>query len=355
LAGIGSSVYAAIVFFIALIEVASGSNLMATQLFFGYDSYRFYNHVQTVALPLAALLALGGISARARAVGWLALILGFALLLLSTGRATSLGLIAGCAVTLLLFRRSALRYVAAMVAGAAAGALAYGSLMYALPWALKLPPPAALLDDVAGTGSYKARLFLWRLAVDYIRESPWLGIGPMHYAHRVNVEGAHPHNVYLQVAAEWGVPMLLLVLAVSLWALWRFSQRIRACGDAAEQSMGIGLFAGCVAVAVDGFFSGNFVMPVSQMWIAFLIGLSIAWCRSQAPKTIEVTTGLKPPPSWYRAGRVAIAAALVGSQLWLFYNVYPEAAHLSEHLDHVQNDLAPNPRTNPRFWSHGWF
>lgn len=132
-------------------------------------------------------------------------------------------------------------------------------------------------------------------------------------------------------------------------------QCIVACRDAGSRTVGIGLFTACVAVAVDGFFSGNFVMPISQMWIAFLFGWSIAWCRSQQPVGVEAQGAVQksgPVRTWAWRG---LALAALASQVWLIADVYPEATHLSEHLEHVQKELAPNPRTNPRFWSHGWF
>ena len=33
--------------------------------------------------------------------------------------------------------------------------------------------------------------------------NPLLGLGPAHFAYAYNGEGAHPHNFWLQLAAEW--------------------------------------------------------------------------------------------------------------------------------------------------------
>ena len=75
--------------------------------------------------------------------------------------------------------------------------------------------------------------------------------------------------------------MLLLVVGAGLPALRRFALAVRQCPDARQRDCGIGLFLACVAIAVDGLFSGNFVMPVSQVWIAFTFGWAMAWMASQ--------------------------------------------------------------------------
>ena len=45
------------------------------------------------------------------------------------------------------------------------------------------------------------------------QNSPWHGVGPMHYAAEVKGKAAHPHNIYLQMLAELGGPAVLLGLA----------------------------------------------------------------------------------------------------------------------------------------------
>lgn len=350
----GASLYALSVFGIAAAAIAGGSQLIAGALFFGYDNYRFYNHVQTVSLPLLAIVCCAPwLDRRWRVMAGGGLVMGFAVLLLGVGRATSLGFIAGSALSLLLLRRAALPFVTCLTAGAVLGAMAYALLTIALP-AWFGTPTVVTLHQLSSTASYDARQFVWQLALGDIRESPWLGIGPMHFAHRVNVEAAHPHNIYLQVAAEWGLPLFALLLATAGWALWRLRMAILACGDARERHAGAGLLATCIAVAVDGIFSGNFVMPVSQMWIVVLAGLCIAWCRAQ---TAASASRLSPPRRLGGAQRLAgvVALAAVASQVWLLADAYPEARSLTAHLQRVQRELAPNPQTNPRFWSHGWF
>ena len=170
----------------------------------------------------------------------------------------------------------------------------------------------------------------------------------MHYAHFPNPKAAHPHNIYLQVAAEWGVPMLVLLLALASRALWRLARTIRGVPDGLARAEGSGLLIAFLAILADGFVSGNFVMPVAQMWIVLCCAWTMAWTRLNGP---PVTTAAPASVWWPRLA----AVALLASQLWLVMDVWPEATHLQAHFAHVRSHLAHGARPSPRFWSDGWF
>jgi O-antigen ligase len=352
---LGAAMYATVVFGIAVWVTASGLPLLHAEMFFGYDSYRFYNHVQTVTLPLLAVAACTpGVDRRLRTVAIYGFALGFALLLLSAGRATMLSLLVAFTATVLIFRGHARRFVAVIARGAAIGGMAFALLAWALPWWMGMSPATGGIGFPSDMSSDHSRFYLWKLAIAYIEESPWFGIGPMHYANRINPKAAHPHNVYLQIAAEWGVPILLLLVGFAVAAFRRLHRSVLTSQDRVDKTVGIGLFAAWVAVAVDAMFSGNFVMPLSQMWIAFLVGCTIAWRRSTVePNEVHVRLGTRAK-SRLAYGVLPTLTILI-SQGWLVANVRTEASDLAAHLEYVRRDLAPNTRTNPRFWSHGWF
>lgn len=266
-----------------------------------------------------------------------------ALLFTAAGRGTLLGAVTGAVIIVALFGRASFTMLRDL-----ATAAALGLLLFALQLLTGIAPEFSEGYCGARLGSVEARLLLWGIAKGYIEQSPWLGIGPMHYAHFHNPEAAHPHNIYLQIAAEWGLPMLLLVLAVASAALYRFALAIRSCSDVRQRDCGIGLFLACVAIAVDGLFSGNFVMPVAQVWIAFTIGWAMAWMRRLDGGNARIVS------SGSRRWRQAAAIGLVAIQLWLVWSVWPEVVRLDQHVDQVM-ERAPNPTMNPRFWSHGWF
>ena len=165
--------------------------------------------------------------------------------------------------------------------------------------------------------------------------------------------GAHPHNFYLQVAYEWGVPAALLLVGVLGFALLRLAQAVHQTTDTTQKNVGMALFAGVLAVCVDGCFSGNFVMPMSQLWIALLFGLALNWLKHQVPHELPH----QPPQSFAPSAaylRYATASGFLLLALMQPSILFPEVLDLNAYLNHVMQDIAPRPIYNPRFWSHGW-
>lgn len=327
--------------------------LLRDHLLPAYSNYRFFNHVQTVTIPLIlAAAAVGPIRVGLRRWAMLALVLEFCLLFFTGGRATMAALGIAAILVAAVFRREAFRWVVRLGFAAALGAALYLLLFNAIPLLLGLPRDffAADVIERSGAGVGSQREYLWSLAWQYIRESPLFGIGPMHYAHRINEEAAHPHNVYLQLAAEWGVPFAVLVLGLAALGWLRLLRAARSCSDPDRRALGISLVAAGVAIAVDGIFSGNFVMPMSQLWIAFAIGLSIAFVRSADTSSLE---GRELAAS--AVARWAIPALCVASQIAIWQGVWPEILDVNARVDKVRAEIVHNSRDNPRIWSHGWF
>lgn len=348
---IGGALYSGLVLVVAGVYLAQSAELELFALFVGYNNYRLFNHVQTAMLPLLAIaVGLRGQQRILRWLGWASLSLGFAFLTFTAGRATVLGLVVGLALSGLLFRRKVLPTLRFLVMGIAIGLVLYGVVFVALPWLTSSSVEAAAARTVAGLESDHSRFMLWKIAIADIARAPWLGIGPMHYSHGFNGKAAHPHNVYLQIAAEWGLPMLLLIAGICVRAIVRMARAIRSCQDAGACNVGIGLFVAIIAIAVDGAFSGNFVMPVSQVWIAVVIGWSMAWTRRHG-KAAVMTNAWRMP----RVAHVCVAVALCASQLWLWASVWPEVRDVDGHLARVNRDLSHGGKPMPRFWSNGWF
>ncbi|WLI88596.1 O-antigen ligase family protein [Massilia sp. R2A-15] len=274
---------------VALLYTAAVSNHIqpGVEIFApGFSNYRFLNHAQTVALPLLVLLCVLVKSRIARCGVFALTAFWWALLFLTTGRGTMIGIAAGCVVALVLRRRHAYGYCKAMVVTACGGLAIYALLFALLPMALGLGP-AGLLGAVAQRTAIdptSARLPLWTRALELIAAHPVLGAGPMHFGHyAIDIQnGAHPHNWILQIGAEWGIPGLLFLCAAigyALRSLLRTAPRI-AAGDAGNQHMLAAWIAIGAAILVDGLVSGLLVMPVSQLWIALYIGCAAGWTLS---------------------------------------------------------------------------
>jgi O-antigen ligase len=315
----------------------------------GYDNHRFFSHVQTAMLPLLVVatnrLIRGGAFAR---LAWAALVLHFALLYFLQGRATGLGLLCAGLICLVLFRRQALKFAVHLSLAALAGAILYLVIFVALPALVGTASEKA--RAVGDLSSFQERVSLWRLAWAYALQDPWFGQGPMHFAHRPNTIGAHPHNIYLQLAAELGLPFVLSLVAWSVWSLWRMASVVRACNDPEQATIGVALFATLVAAAVDGCFSGNFVMPVSQVWIAVALGWAIAWTRMNSPAAPSFDA--RRPLPW---GVLTLSSVTLIAQLWLAWSIAPELVDLGRHMSVTTENASAPVTTAPRFWSNGWF
>jgi O-antigen ligase len=349
-----ASIYSGAIIMMMLLASISKASIQAAELFFGYDNFRFYNHVQTVCLPLLALATASKCcSTQVTRIAWIGLITGFALLMVSAGRATAIGIILSAILSLVFFKLNARTFVWHLLLAAIWGAWLNIMIIFIIPIMINGHPSdfeVQNTQEVRQLLTTSSRYYLWDLSLQYIKQHPWLGIGPMHFAHYPNAKAGHPHNIYLQIAAEWGIPMMLSCILIALRGLQQMLGAIRLCFDKSHQTIGIALFSACVAVMVDGGFSGNFVMPVSQMWIAVLIGLSISWTRSQQASA-EHTTPSKIGIYLTRSFKVL----LLVSQLWLIWSIYPEVIHLHDHLEQVKTQPPQNLPNAPRFWSFGWF
>lgn len=333
--------------------LSADASLLREHLIPGYSNYRFFNHVQTVTIPLLGA-AVSTAPERHGFRRWAAaaLVIEFCLLFFTGGRATVLALVLGTIVVAAVFRRDAIRWITRLGFATILGATLYLILFSLMPTLLGLPRDYFTADAVErSTASVGGpREYLWGLAWQYIKESPLLGIGPMHYAYRVNSEASHPHNIYLQLASEWGLPFAALITALALFGWLRLVQSVKRCDGDDERALGMSLVAACVAIAVDGVFSGNFVMPMSQLWIAFAIGLSIEYVRSKNQLPGLPIDGVKGG----RGGRWLISGLCVVSQLAIWQGVWPEILDVNGHVDKVRAEIVHNVRDNPRIWSHGW-
>jgi O-antigen ligase len=315
---------------------------------FGYSHFRFYNHVQVVVVPLTVAVAAFGMSARWRWVARIGAAASLALLFHSFSRAAVLAMAAALVVVIVgslrhraLLGRSGRRWVLEAVGAAALGA----ALVVLLASLQSTGPGPAFNPQITGSRdeSNLERLSVLRFALGQWAEAPLWGVGPMHLAGMRGMIAAHPHNAWLQVAAEWGTLALLGVAAAASVAARRL-WRTLATAPQEHSAWGLVLLATGVAVGVDGLFSGNFVMPMSQLWIALLAGAWLAWWRELPGRTAPPAPVLGRP----------VVAAMLAVQVWLVLSIAPEARQLSAHLQALEQRY-PNTVVNPRFWSHGWF
>lgn len=311
----------------------------------GLANPRFVGQLLCLSLPLLPLVrarcASRGASFALAATG----VICWAAVIGSGSRTAWLALLIAATAVALVARGAAARgWLAEQSRWFLGGALLYVFAFMLLPSWLDRPVavPAGRLTE---TGSVLARLQLWNAALDAVWANPLLGVGPMHLAYADHGLGAHPHNFWLQLAAEWGLVVLLA------W-LWFAGRRLRALvpavrdasASAEHASVRVAAFAAFVAWLVATQFDGVMVVPSSQ--IASLIVLALTF--AVAPR--ESAAASVSPPAAVRAATAAICSAAVLCMLSLPFTALGEptsrlAAWRSAH---------PMDVLWPRFWSQGW-
>ncbi|MFG6443046.1 O-antigen ligase family protein [Roseateles sp. LKC17W] len=317
--------------------LAEGAPLNARMLHLGFDNPRFFNHAQTLAVPVLLGWSVAAPGQKRRRVALGVASLHFAWLFMDLARASLLALAVAavwcaCVGATALWRRLAL--------SALLGAGLHLSLFVALPRLLNRNW-AGQFASVQELGSSHSRDLLLSAALEQIQAHPWLGAGPMHFAALAHPKGAHPHNLYLQWAAEFGLPSLLLLLALLLLPLWRASTTLRQTRST-QHGMTAALGAAIVAALVDAGFSGNFVMPVSQVWIALVYGL--LWAE------LPHTTAL----SQRRRASLLPMLPLMTVQLWLAAVTWQQWQYDPPRISDLSPVTTADQKPRPRFWQQGW-
>lgn len=340
--------YVVIQALIYLISLSEGVQPSSWSLAFGYDNPRFLNHVQAIAVPLLVGMAnIDDLDRRWKAIAWLAAVVHLALAFATFGRSTLVALLLASAFALILLRQAGRQFGLRLLLVMAVGAVANLILFIALPSLLganQAINPALVSEPT----SDHSRMYLWRIAMEHIQAHPLLGIGPMHFAHFQNLKGAHPHNFYLQFAAEFGLPATVLLLALIGWALLVAVGRVRR-HECASPVLAASSLCACIAALVDALFSGNFVMPASQVWAAVAVGIATACCAKASSPPAPMLAGRQ---AWLRrAGLLVLLTSVAFATAMAAF----EALGDPPQIGYRGVDPAYNSMPRPRFWRQGWF
>jgi O-antigen ligase len=252
----------------ASLHVGKGLDLGVFML--GYANPRFASALYAMVMPFIAAVA---VDPRERRVFRVTALISLCLLwTINLGLGTRgiwfAYLLALPALMLLTGLRRSLHLVGAIVVAAVVG-LAVFLALNAFPSGSAASAGWVTLP-IERLPTLTSRDVLWSLAWNGIVQHPLLGLGPMHFAALKSYIGAHPHNWVLQVASEWGLPALALVL----FALARASVRLRDMPSVARGASMEAALAVVVALAY-GLVDGNLIMPVSQTAAALALGLAL--------------------------------------------------------------------------------
>ena len=322
--------------------------LGADTLLVGFANPRFPAHLQALTIPLFPLALALAASPMAKAALSVTGALWWMCAIGSGSRTAWIALAAACAVALLLEgqRGSWLRTQFRL---GVAGVVLYLVAFKVVPHLLDLQSTVET-GRLSEFGSFGARVELWLSSIEAIAAEPWLGLGPMHFAYTNNAIAAHPHNFWLQIAAEWGVAAGIIVAGASV-ILWlrsvltaRAIQRQYAAGVGVEVDarLAVGIATAVTAWIVGIQADGLMVVPTSQAASAIVLGLACGLVGER------VRGPFRPAMPRALAAMVFVpaAAVLLSLPLTAFWQVKErEDAWLKAN---------PGGTMAPRFWQQGW-
>lgn len=319
-----------------LADIASGEVGVWPFRHLGFSHMRQVNHLHVWFLPLVWACAAGARTGWARAGLRTVAAVTVALMVATFGRGILMALVAGIVVAVLAVRAGRVAFLREILSSAVLG---LGG------WVLLFAGSATVLDRA--DAGLNGRADLWAGAVRMVVEHPWLGVGPMHYVYAPSPLGAHPHNLVLQLASEWGVPAMLLMAALALGAGagWLRHAHRAQTSDAAWMAGLTAAFAGALAYSlVDGIL----IAPVSQIMATLVLGALVAEALP-ASRVLLVTRPSWQDASWRDVALAGVALPALAVLLAVAASDGPTLARRPYDFRAAQ----VGSFGTPRFWSTG--
>jgi O-antigen ligase len=257
-------------------------------------------------------------------------------------RAAWLGLTVGAAVVLVFMRQGRTVWLREQMLVALAGAaifLAHSHIVASLPHAAPVPGIKSIVDR--GQGSINERLELAQSALAFMREHPLIGVGPGQFGLQpYSTYAAHPHNVPLQLLAEYGLPAGLAGIALVLMLTVHAVRTLRIAPGQCSV-LDVSLVAALTMGITDSLFSGNLIMPHSQMLFGVLAGWIIG-------RTVRAPSGLyEKAPDFKRLRFTLVSIAILAVAITTILGL--------EYLPLARDIPVWLPTWNPHFWQYGRF
>lgn len=297
----------------------------------GHPNVRHFNHVQTMALIMAAMTIWYPTHRWMRWTAGFGVAVGLALAWLTGARSTLLAVFLISVGFLILSGPARRTWSARLLWLGIAGVVAYLLFYVLIPQLLGIEVESGVaLNEREHKGSIETRLIHWKLAFEMALQNPLTGWGGVHYATQHHVDAAHPHNIVLQWAAEWGwVSTLLALFALGWWTRKLWLAMWQRLGGAIWPYTPVITAAWMATLAgwIDAMFSGTLTMPVSQVWWCFCLGLA---CHSDIERCVLPVRTCSLQRSWFKKllGGATVLALLATTFISYktTYQEKPEAA-----------------------------
>ncbi|MGH8677109.1 MAG: O-antigen ligase family protein, partial [Burkholderiales bacterium] len=251
---------------------------------------------------------------------------------------------AAAAVMVLVFAKNGrlawLREQALVVSAGGLISLLFLRFIDSTPGASTVPKMMSIVER--GQDSIWERIALWGDALEFIQAHPLLGVGPGQFGLQDYLtNAAHPHNVPLQLLSEYGIVAGVAGIGLGIILVLSASRLLRARTSNAPDPVSVSVAAALVMGLTDSLFSGNLIMPHSQVLFCVVAGWLIGRAQPAAPRaTID-----SPPSRTLQLTLVSTAmlATAITTVLAVGY------------FFTVQDMPLGLLRWNPHFWQYGRF
>jgi len=157
--------------------------------------------------------------------------------------------------------------------------LLFSQLVASAPGAAPVPGVRAVIEF--GSQSDTDRMAMAAVSLKMLGEHPLLGIGPGQWGlNQALVKNAHPHNSLLQLLSEYGLLAGAAAVALGMLLLLFAVRALRAQTRQGANPVTASLCAALVMGLTDSLFSGNLIMPHSQILLCVIAGWLVG--RTQA-------------------------------------------------------------------------
>jgi O-antigen ligase len=307
-----------------------------------FMNLRFFNQFQSWALPLLTLAYFYFKDhPRMKKLAFIALCLFWYLAIVSSSRAFILEYIILIPIIFFIDRKNTIQYIKITII-----TFIIGYVFYFISQELLMTTAGklALERDVALDS---ARKFLWTVALDAFQSSPIIGIGPLQYPayiFNISTKAAHPHNIYLQVLAEYGLIGFICFISILIYCAYKY---IQFCYK--NKSMtNLLILSSLVCGFIHAGLSGVFVMPLSQLTAVIVFALAFSQYKKYASHTENIINSKNKLSKSHKV-LFYILTVLMGSALAITAGkqaiTYPEHSRNCKKICYL----------NPNFWSNGWY
>lgn len=328
-----------------------GNKFLPGNFFTNFDNVRFFNQYQMWLLPVPTFVLLVEHSwlkkPWLKKLLWFIAIVWWIMFFTTCGRGVIVAFIVSVIATFYLFGRHASIFLKSILLFSTIGFLFQLFLFSYVPVFFWDESILAQLKTLRSSTADRLG-YLWPVAIGFIRENPFLGIGPMHYAWFPNKIANHPHNSILQWGCEWGLPALFLALflicqALKAWAI-RFNKATLIPAQKNLNLAVISLSFSLFSAMTYSLFCGVIVMPMSHLTGALIVSLMFAM--------MHLTDHLCPRSDNSKPDlKLALLFAFIA--IGYFRTIMPDAIPRLLDPNYLLTRTSPDVVNKPRFWVIG--